>query len=101
MRTTSWLGLSPHDEIRVKGKPGQRRRYEFLAFVQNVTSGESFVEVLGGRVGRDGSTQKNVRMFPPERCFAPPRRRRARRAPDPTIRQLSFDDVLAEDHTPR
>lgn len=96
VRMTSWQGLQPHDEIRVKGKPGQRSRYEFLAFVQNVESGECFVEVLGGRVGRDGTTQRNVRMFPPERCSRPPRRRGRRRNAEATAAQLSFEDLLSE-----
>ncbi len=96
-RMTYWQGLGPHDEVRVKGKPGQRSRYEFLAFVQNVVSGECFIEVLGGRLGRDGEYQRNIRMFPPERCSPPPKRRNRRRAPDPSVAQLSFDDLEAPD----
>ena len=92
-RMTYWQGLEPHDEIRVRGKPGQRSRYEFLSFEQNVVSGECFVEVLGGRIGRDGAFQRNIRMFPPERCSPPPRRRRHRRPPDLSVKQLSFGDL--------
>ncbi len=96
-RMTYWQGLEPHDEVRVKGKPGQRSRYEFLAFVQNTVSGECFIEVLGGRLGRDGEYQRNIRMFPPERCSPPPRRRSRRRAPDPAVAQLSFEDLATRD----
>jgi len=92
-RTTYWQGLKPHDEVRVKSKSGQRNRYEFLAFVQNVVSGECFIEVLGGRLGRDGRYQRNIRMFPPERCSPPPKKRRRRKPPDPMIAQLSFEDL--------
>ncbi|HUY07611.1 MAG TPA: hypothetical protein VMU99_10160 [Acidimicrobiales bacterium] len=92
-RITYWQGLKPHDEVRVKGKPRQRSHYEFLAFVQNVVSGECFIEVLGGRLGRDGTHQRNIRMFPPERCSAPPRKRPRRKAPDTAVAQLSFDDL--------
>lgn len=96
-RTTYWQGLEPHHEVRVKGKPGQRSRYEFLAFVQNIVSGECFVEVLGGRLGRDGVYQRNIRMFPPERCSPPPKKRRRRMAPDSIVAQLSFDDLGSTD----
>ncbi|HVB00784.1 MAG TPA: hypothetical protein VNE42_05930 [Acidimicrobiales bacterium] len=96
-RITYWQGLEPHDEVRVKGKPGQRSRFEFLAFVQNTVSGECFVEVLGGRLGRDGVYQRNIRMFPPERCSPPPKKRRRRRASDPMIAQLSFEDLSSTD----
>ena len=94
---TYWQGLEPHDEVRVKGKPRQRSRYELLAFVQNTVSGECFIEVLGGRLGRDGEYQRNIRMFPPERCSPPPRRRSRRRAPDPAVAQLSFEDLATRD----
>lgn len=92
-RMTSWRGLQPHDEMRVRGRPGQQSRYEFLAFVQNTVTGECFVEALGGRRGRDGADQRNIRMFPPERCSPPPKRRRRRTPPDPSIEQLRFDDL--------
>lgn len=95
-RITYWQGLEPHDEIRVKGKPGQRCRYEFLAFVQNTQTGECFVEVLGGRLDRDGTYQRNMRMFSPERCTPPPRRRRPRRALDPSVSQMSFEGLALD-----
>ena len=85
--------MRPHDEIRVRGKPGQRRRYEFLAFVSNADTGECYVEVVGGRVGRDGSVQRNLRVFPPEQCTPPPWRRR-RFGPDRSATQLSFIDLV-------
>jgi hypothetical protein len=93
-RVEIWRGMRPHDEIRVRGKPGQRRRYEFLAFIVNDGTGESYIEVIGGRVGRDGSVQRNLRVFPPERCVPPPRRRR-RVDPDRSGTQLSFADLGA------
>jgi hypothetical protein len=96
-RTTLWQGLQPHDAIRVKGKPGQRRRYEFLAFVQNTETGECFIEVLGGRLERDGSYQRNVRMFPPELCSAPPRKRPPKSVREPMGLQMSFVDLTTND----
>lgn len=95
-RITSWQGLRPHDEIRVKGKPGQRRRYEFLAFVQNTETGECSIEVVGGRLERDGSYQRNVRMFAPERCSRPPRRRKTRPTFESATQQLTFEDLASE-----
>lgn len=94
VRMTSWRGMQPHDAIRVTGKPGQRSRFEFLAFVQNVATGECFVEVVGGRLSRNGTFQRNVRMFAPERCSPPPRRRARRRPSTIEVTQLSFDDLL-------
>ncbi len=96
-RTTIWQGLQPHDAIRVKGKPGQRRRYEFLAFVQNTETGECFIEVLGGRLERDGSYQRNIRMFPPGLCSAPPRKRPSLGDRDPVGQQMSFVDLATGD----
>ncbi|HUZ22066.1 MAG TPA: hypothetical protein VMU75_16020 [Acidimicrobiales bacterium] len=90
VRTATWRGLRPHDAIHVRGKPGQQRRWEFLAFVQNTVTGECFIEVVGGKLERNGHYQRNVRMFPPERCSLPPRRSR-RVAPDDASVQLSFD----------
>jgi hypothetical protein len=90
VRTTSWRGLRPHDAIHVRGKPGQQRKWEFLAFVQNTLTGECFIEVVGGKLERNGHYQRNVRMFPPERCSLPPRRSR-RSVPGDDSVQLSFD----------
>ncbi|MGH9045862.1 MAG: DUF7246 family protein [Acidimicrobiales bacterium] len=40
--------------------------WEFIAHVTNVTTGEQWVEVVGG-----GSGDRKVRSFAPERIFAP------------------------------
>jgi hypothetical protein len=88
LRRRSWRGLSPHDEIFVAERPGVRRRYEFLSVIEDPKSGDCLIEVLGGRLGRSGHVQRNVRVFPPEQCFTSRRERRG--GPSP---QLSFDDV--------
>jgi hypothetical protein len=72
-----------------------------LAFVQNTDTEECFVEVLGGRLERDGTFQHNIRMFPPELCSPPPRRRRPRQEMNPEIIQLTFEYLGGADPTDR
>src|SRR5579862_8385393 len=65
-REASWAGVRRGDAVEVSGTRLRSAKWEFIAFVRNVATGEEWVEVVGGRSG-----DRKVRSFPPERVFAP------------------------------
>ncbi len=75
-RTTRWAGLSPGDPVRVVGTRLRGASWEFVAHVTNDETGESWVEVVGGRAG-----DRAVRSFRPAQLYAPD----ARPGRDPSL----------------
>jgi hypothetical protein len=65
-RNTRWAGLRPGDPVRVEGTRLRSASWEFVAHVTNDETGESWVEVVGGRPG-----DRAVRSFRPEQLYAP------------------------------
>jgi len=64
-RVTSWAGLCPGDPVQVQGTRLRGATWEFVAHVTNNETGESWVEVVGGRAG-----DRAVRSFRPGQLFA-------------------------------
>ena len=64
-RTTRWAGLRPGDHVRVEGTRLRGASWEFVAHVTNDGTGESWVEVVGGRAG-----DRSVRSFRPDQVYA-------------------------------
>jgi hypothetical protein len=54
------------DQVEVAGTGMRSAHWEFVAHVTNVTTGEDWVEVVGGSTG-----DRKVRSFAPDRIFAP------------------------------
>ena len=65
-RTTRWAGLRPGDPVQVDGTRLRAASWEFVAHVTNGDTGETWVEVVGGRTG-----DRAVRSFRPEQLYAP------------------------------
>ena len=65
-RQASWAGVHRGDAVEVSGTRLRSAKWEFIAFVRNIATGEEWVEVVGGKSG-----DRKVRSFPPERVFAP------------------------------
>jgi hypothetical protein len=65
-REASWAGVQRGEAVEVSDTRLRSAKWEFIAFVRNVATGEEWVEVVGGRSG-----DRKVRSFPPERVFAP------------------------------
>ena len=64
-RDTRWAGLRPGDPVRVEGTRLRGAVWEFVAHVTNVETGESWVEVVGGRAG-----DRAVRSFRPDQLYS-------------------------------
>jgi len=65
-RASTWAGLRRGDAVEVIGTRLRSAKWEFLAHVSNVVTGDEWIEVVGGRVG-----DRKLRSFSPERVFAP------------------------------
>jgi len=65
-RSERWAGLRRGDPVVVAGVRVRSARWTFVAHVRNRTSGEAWVEVVGGRSG-----DRAVRSFRPEQVFPP------------------------------
>jgi hypothetical protein len=65
-RDTRWAGLRPGDPVHVEGTRLRGAQWEFVAHVTNTESGESWVEVVGGRAG-----DRAVRSFRADQLYAP------------------------------
>ncbi|MGO9342932.1 MAG: hypothetical protein ACLP6E_10495 [Acidimicrobiales bacterium] len=74
-RLPAWAGLRTGDEVEVSGTRLRSAKWEFVAHVRNVVTGEEWIDVVGGRSG-----DRKLRSFPPERVFAPAAKQR-RHAP--------------------
>ena len=64
LRSSTWSGLKVGDRVDVDKVPGRAQEFSFLAHVVNRSTGESWVEVVGGRAGT-----KAVRSFHPGQIF--------------------------------
>ena len=65
-RTSAWAGVNTGDVVEVIGTGIRSAKWEFVAHVRNVVTGDEWVEVVGGKVG-----DRKLRSFHPERVFAP------------------------------
>ena len=65
-RTASWSGLKAGDAVEVDDPRVQRATFEFVALVENLATGDSWVEVVGGKRG-----DRKLRSFRPDQIFAP------------------------------
>jgi hypothetical protein len=64
-RATSWAGLRPGDPVQVEGTRLRGASWQFVAHVTNGETGETWVEVVGGRAG-----DRAVRSFRPDQLYA-------------------------------
>ena len=71
LRSESWSGLRPGDEVDIAGLSVRGASWRFVAHVRNLRNGTESVEVVGG-----GPGEHHVRSFLPEQVFAPGTRRR-------------------------
>jgi hypothetical protein len=65
-RTKTWAGLKAGDPVEVDDPRARRATFEFVAHVENMASGECWVEVVGGRRG-----DRKLWSIRPERIYAP------------------------------
>jgi len=65
-RVDTWAGLRRGDPVEVAGTGLRSASWEFVAYVTNVSTGEAWVEVIGGRGG-----DRMTRSFAPDRIFPP------------------------------
>ena len=65
--------------VEVSGTRLRSAKWEFVAHVQNVVTGDEWIDVVGGRSG-----DRTLRSFPPERVFAPAGKL-GRRQPRPSL----------------
>jgi len=63
---SAWSGLRAGDPVDVDGVAGRGLQFCFSAFVTNRATGETWVEVIGGRSG-----DRKVRSFRPDQVFPP------------------------------
>ena len=66
MRTTTWAGLRAGDPVEIDDSRAKRGAYEFVALVENTSTGASWVEVVGGKRG-----DRKLWSFRPEQVFPP------------------------------
>lgn len=65
-RESAWAGVRRGDEVEVAGTRLRSAKWEFIAHVRNIATGDEWIEVVGGRIG-----DRKVRSFSPDRVFAP------------------------------
>ena len=65
-RASHWAGLRRGDPVQVEGTRLRGASWEFVAHVTNDQTGETWVEVVGGRPG-----DHSVRSFRPDQLYAP------------------------------
>jgi hypothetical protein len=75
-RASRWAGLRQGDPVQVEGTRLRGASWEFVAHVTNKETGESWVEVVGGRAG-----DRSMRSFRPDQLYAPA----ARPGHDPSL----------------
>jgi hypothetical protein len=76
-RETVWAGVGKGELVDVADTGLRSARWEFVAHVRNVETGDEWIEVVGGKDG-----ERVMRSFRPERVFAPAKKgdRRGQRA---------------------
>jgi hypothetical protein len=70
-RESAWAGVRRGDAVEVADTRLRSAKWEFIAHVRNIATGDEWIEVVGGRSG-----DRKLRSFPPERVFAPAGRHR-------------------------
>jgi len=65
-RSTSWAGLRAGDPVSIDDARARRGSFEFVAFVEHLENGQSWVEVVGGKRG-----DRKLWSFRPEQVFRP------------------------------
>jgi hypothetical protein len=65
-RTTSWAGLHAGDAVEIDDPRARRSTFAFVALVEHLESGASWVEVVGGKRG-----DRKLWSFRPEQVFRP------------------------------
>jgi hypothetical protein len=78
-RTSTWAGMHRGDPVEVTETRLRSAKWEFVAHVRNVVTGDEWIEVVGGKPG-----DRKVRSFHPERVFAPTEKR-GRSRPRPSL----------------
>ncbi|MGH3733930.1 MAG: hypothetical protein ACRDVC_11280 [Acidimicrobiales bacterium] len=73
VRSSRWNGVRAGDPVVVNAPKERRQHWTFVAFVVNEATGDEWVEVRGGRVGK-----AKGRSFLPELIFPGEARRGAR-----------------------
>ena len=73
LRQARWAGLSAGDQVIINLEKERRATYVFVAHVENMATGESWVEVRGGRKG-----EQKDRSFRPDVIFPATARRGAK-----------------------
>lgn len=63
-RSSSWAGLRAGDPVTVRDTRLRAASWEFVAQVENLTTGERWIEVVGGRRG-----DRKLRSFRPEQVY--------------------------------
>ena len=76
-RESVWAGVRRGESVEVTETGLRSAKWEFVAHVTNIVTGDEWIEVVGGK---DGA--RVLRSFRPERVFAPdkPRRKRGPRS---------------------
>jgi hypothetical protein len=64
VREEAWAGVKEGEQVDVLDARATRASWRFEAFVTNTESGESWVEVIGGRAG-----EERRRSFRPEQLY--------------------------------
>lgn len=73
-RSSTWAGLRKGDPVAVSGTRLRSAQWEFVAHVRNATTGEEWVEVVGGRPG-----DRALRSFRTEQVLPPPGRSKGKK----------------------
>jgi hypothetical protein len=63
-RHRSWAGVKAGDPVMIDNPRARRASFEFVAFVEHLGNGETWVEVVGGRRG-----DRKLWSFRPEQVF--------------------------------
>jgi hypothetical protein len=87
-RAPTWAGIRTGDAVEVSGTRLRSAKWEFVAHVRNVATGDEWIDVVGGRSG-----DRKLRSFPPDRVFAPApkHKKRVQRSSLADAPQLPFD----------
>jgi hypothetical protein len=74
-RRSEWAGVRRGEPVEVTDTGLRSATWEFVAHVRNLSTGDEWIEVVGGKAG-----DRVLRSFRPERVFAPAHKQ-ARRGP--------------------
>ena len=78
-RVSAWAGLRIGDPVEVSGTRLRSAKWEFVAHVRNIATGDEWVDAVGGKPG-----DRKVRSFHPEQVF-PPSKKRGRSRTQPSL----------------